>query len=135
MALRQRGQRQRYDSVGGAGDDSAMAARAATAHGRPPGGVAARTARAKKYSIKQGSPYQSISVYQAQLGMGEEIARERRATSDSRFFFSLFFFSLFFFLPPSADTARNRPVTVEIDRYRSISDGNKVKTATIGDTA
>ncbi|RRT47349.1 hypothetical protein B296_00032426, partial [Ensete ventricosum] len=66
---------------------------------------------------------------------GEEIARERRATSDSRFFFSLFFFSLFFFLPPSADTARNRPVTVEIDRYRSISDGNKVKTATIGDTA
>ncbi|RZS14682.1 hypothetical protein BHM03_00046402 [Ensete ventricosum] len=30
-----------------------------------------------------------------------------------------FFFSLFFFLPPSVDTARNRPLTVEIDRYRS----------------
>ncbi|RRT45270.1 hypothetical protein B296_00055239 [Ensete ventricosum] len=38
----------------------------------------------------------------------------RIAVSNSRFFFSLFFF-----LPPSVDTARNRPSTVEIDRYRS----------------
>ncbi|RWW34805.1 hypothetical protein BHE74_00026298 [Ensete ventricosum] len=31
---------------------------------------------------------------------------------------------LFFFLPPSAKTTRNRPTTVEINRYRSISCGN-----------
>ncbi|RRT82707.1 hypothetical protein B296_00004589 [Ensete ventricosum] len=31
---------------------------------------------------------------------------------------------LFFFLLPSAKTTRNRPTTVEINRYRSISCGN-----------
>ncbi|RZR99896.1 hypothetical protein BHM03_00029521 [Ensete ventricosum] len=46
-----------------------------------------------------------------------------------------FFFSLFFFLPPSADTARNRSLTVEIDRYRSILGGNEAKTAPICSTA
>ncbi|RWV85802.1 hypothetical protein GW17_00052375, partial [Ensete ventricosum] len=33
------------------------------------------------------------------------------------------FFSVFFFLPPSTETARNRPATVEIDRYRSTTRG------------
>ncbi|RWV97206.1 hypothetical protein GW17_00040019 [Ensete ventricosum] len=65
-----------------------------------------------------------------------------RAAPDSRF--SLFF-SLFFFVPrlilPKIDrqwskstiTARQRPTTVEIDRYRPISGGNGAKTTpTIG---
>ncbi|RWW36189.1 hypothetical protein BHE74_00058810, partial [Ensete ventricosum] len=32
-----------------------------------------------------------------------------------------FFYSLFFFLPPLADTVRNRPPKVEIDRYRVVT--------------
>ncbi|RRT50786.1 hypothetical protein B296_00046223 [Ensete ventricosum] len=48
---------------------------------------------------------------------------------------SRFFFSLFFFLPPSADTARNRLPTIEIDYYRSILDDNGAKTVPISGTA
>ncbi|RRT53796.1 hypothetical protein B296_00024163 [Ensete ventricosum] len=46
-----------------------------------------------------------------------------------------FFFSLFFFLPPSVPTARNRPPTVKIDHYWSISGGNGVEIAPIDGTA
>ncbi|RWW35416.1 hypothetical protein BHE74_00059658 [Ensete ventricosum] len=42
---------------------------------------------------------------------------------------------LFFFLPPSVDFARNRSATIEIDRYRSISRGNRRKQSFPGGTA
>ncbi|RWW02027.1 hypothetical protein GW17_00034898 [Ensete ventricosum] len=42
---------------------------------------------------------------------------------------------LFFFLPASVDFARNRSATIEIDRYRSISRGNRRKQSFPGGTA
>ncbi|RRT85657.1 hypothetical protein B296_00007025 [Ensete ventricosum] len=82
----------------------------------------------------------------------EEIARERRIAQPTdqesdAILQVLPFLLLFFSLPPSTDTARNRPptvkidrsrptatATVEIDRYRLISDGNRAETTPIDRT-
>ncbi|RWW08767.1 hypothetical protein GW17_00027774, partial [Ensete ventricosum] len=75
--------------------------------------------------------------------MGDR-SRERRAAPDSRFFSSRSSsFSLPRLIPPeisrrrskSTITARQRPAMIEIDRYWSISGGNRAEIAPIDGTA